>query len=128
MAAVHAAGRGFSWDTPASAGDRQAPRGGALEVLRDAECRQAAAALERRFPRWLCMWGCFTRRFYAFPAQVVTAPGTVLEAATVGELAALMRAAELAPLVIGPAVPQSQTAAGHAGGPGSPARDADGRW
>jgi hypothetical protein len=47
--------------------------------MTDDQQRQAAAEIERSRPGWLVMWGCYSRRFWAFPR--FDAPrGTIISA------------------------------------------------
>jgi hypothetical protein len=56
-------------------------------------CRRAAARLQRDHQHWMVMWGCYTRRYVAFP--LFPAPrGTILTAVAPAELAAKMRRQE----------------------------------
>lgn len=51
--------------------------------------------LSQAFPRWLIMWGAYSRQFWAYPR--FDAPrGTIAHAADPGGLVAKMRAIELA--------------------------------
>ena len=53
----------------------------------------AAAQLQRDHRHWMIMWGCYTRRYVAFP--LFPAPrGTILTALAPAELAAKMRGQE----------------------------------
>ena len=56
-------------------------------------CRRAAARLQHDHRHWMIMWGCYTRRYVAFP--LFPAPrGTILTAVAPAELAAKMRGQE----------------------------------
>jgi hypothetical protein len=56
-------------------------------------CRMAAAQLQHDHQHWLVMWGCYTRRYIAFPLFPVPR-GTILTAAVPDEMAAKMRRQE----------------------------------
>jgi hypothetical protein len=95
-------------------------------------CRAAAAQLQRDHKNWLVLWGCYTHSYVAFP--LFPAPrGTILTAATPGEMAGKMRREER---VAGARVPpQSGSAAPYTSapyrsaspGPYPPRRDRPGR-
>ncbi|HEX4064216.1 MAG TPA: hypothetical protein VHY58_24660 [Streptosporangiaceae bacterium] len=69
------------------------PNPGPRDQRNEDACRQAAAQLQRDHGRWLVMWGCYTRRYVAFPL-FQTPRGTVITAATPGELSAKMHSTE----------------------------------
>lgn len=85
-------------------------------------CRQAAAQLQRDHGRWLVLWGCYTRRYIAFP--LFGAPrGTVLTAATPGEMAAKIHSTERsAGLQVPPPRHSPQNRPGPQDRPGPPDR------
>lgn len=57
---------------------------------RDLDERRRAARIGAAFPHWLILWGAWSRRYWAFPR--FRAPrGTILHAASPGDLAAQMR-------------------------------------
>jgi hypothetical protein len=63
----------------------------------DHEQHRQVTRLGAVFPRWLIMWGAYSRQFWAYPR--FDAPrGTIAHAADPGDLAAKMRAIELAAL------------------------------
>jgi hypothetical protein len=69
-------------------------------------CRAAAARLQRDHNHWLVLWGCYTHSYVAFP--LFSAPrGTILTAATPGEMTGKMRREER---VAGVRVPRQATA------------------
>lgn len=56
-------------------------------------CRAAAARLQHDHKNWLVLWGCYTHNYVAFP--LFPAPrGTIITAATPGEMAGRMRRQE----------------------------------
>lgn len=56
-------------------------------------CRAAAARLQHDHKNWLVLWGCYTHSYVAFP--LFSAPrGTILTAATPGEMTGKMRREE----------------------------------
>jgi hypothetical protein len=65
-------------------------------------CRAAAALLQRDHKHWLVLWGCYTHSYVAFPLFSAP-PGTILTAATPGEMTGKMRREER---VAGVRVPQ----------------------
>ena len=79
-------------------------------------CRAAAARLQHDHNNWLVLWGCYTHSYVAFP--LFSAPrGTILTAATPGEMTGKMRRQERAARGRVPAQPASPDAYP----PGSPA-------
>jgi hypothetical protein len=52
--------------------------------------RELAARIERAFPRWLVMWGAYSRQFWAYPCFRVPR-GTIAHAARPDDLAVMMR-------------------------------------
>ncbi|HUY46405.1 MAG TPA: hypothetical protein VMV92_11845 [Streptosporangiaceae bacterium] len=56
---------------------------------------RTAARLTRDNPRWLILWGTWTRLYWAFACFHVL-PGTILTAAAPGDLITGIRRAELA--------------------------------
>jgi hypothetical protein len=58
--------------------------------------REIAVRIERDFPRWLVIWGLYSRRFWAYPCFRVPT-GTIAEAANpddlVAEMCSIQRAA-----------------------------------
>jgi hypothetical protein len=90
-------------------------------------CRAAAAQLQREHNNWLVLWGCYTHSYVAFP--LFSAPrGTILTAATPGEMTGKIRHEER---VAGVRVPQQPGSADPytSAAPGSypPRRDWPGR-
>ena len=59
----------------------------------DDEARELAQRIEREYPRWIVMFGAFTKQFICFPRFPV-APGTVVVASYPGALPARMKYAE----------------------------------
>ena len=59
----------------------------------DQERRELAGRIERDNPRWLVVWGVYTREFVAFPLFRVP-PGTVLCSRNFKALAARMQQVE----------------------------------
>lgn len=59
----------------------------------DREQRQQAVRLAEVFPRWVVMWGAWTRQFWAFPCFGVPR-GTIAHSPDPSELAGRMRAVE----------------------------------
>lgn len=68
-----------------------------LIVRYDAHERQIAAQLQRDNPRWFIMWGCHSRRFWAFPLFSAP-PGTMIAARDAEKLLAMMHAPEPRPM------------------------------
>ncbi|HUZ36314.1 MAG TPA: hypothetical protein VMV17_08290 [Streptosporangiaceae bacterium] len=69
-------------DSPASAGF-------------DPGQRAQAAQIQAACPQWVVLWGCSSRRFWAFPLFAAR-PGTIVSAPGTGTLVDRMRQAELA--------------------------------
>lgn len=62
-----------------------------MRVIYDPDQRELAMRIERAFPRWLVMWGVYSRQFWAYPC--FRAPrGTIAHAAKPDDLAGMMRA------------------------------------
>lgn len=61
----------------------------------DDQERQTAARIERENPRWLVMWGVYSRLYWAFP-RFDAPPGMIIAAPDPGELLARMRRIEVA--------------------------------
>jgi hypothetical protein len=62
--------------------------------MTDDQERQVAAEIEQSHPHWAVMWGCYSRRFWAFP--YFQAPqGTIVSAPDRDRLLADMRSIEL---------------------------------
>jgi hypothetical protein len=59
----------------------------------DDEARELARRIEREHPRWIVMFGAFTKQFICFP-RFPAMPGTVVVASYPGALPARMRHAE----------------------------------
>jgi len=59
----------------------------------DDEARELARRIEREHPRWIVMFGAFTKQFICFP-RFPAAPGTVVVACYPGALPARMKYAE----------------------------------
>ena len=59
----------------------------------DDEARELARRIEREHPRWIVMFGAFTKQFICFP-RFAAAPGTVVVASYPGALPARMKYAE----------------------------------
>jgi hypothetical protein len=60
----------------------------------DPDERRLAERLTGRYPDWLVMWGSWSRQFWAYP--LYRAPrGTIIHAATTGDLLTLMSRVEL---------------------------------
>jgi hypothetical protein len=59
----------------------------------DDDARELARRIEREHPRWIVMFGAFTKQFICFPRFPV-APGTVVVASYPGTLPARMKYAE----------------------------------
>ena len=59
----------------------------------DDEARELAQRIEREHPRWIVMFGAFTKQFICFP-RFPAAPGTVVVASYPGALLARMKYAE----------------------------------
>jgi hypothetical protein len=59
----------------------------------DDEARQLARRIEREHPRWIVMFGAFTKQFICFP-RFPAAPGTIVVASYPGALPAQMKYAE----------------------------------
>jgi hypothetical protein len=64
--------------------------------------RQIAARIAQDFPRWLVLWGLYSRRFWAFPCFRVPR-GTIAEAANPDDLVAEMRSIQRAAMSGAPA-------------------------
>jgi hypothetical protein len=62
-----------------------------MRSLYDADKRELAARIEQVFPRWLVMWGAYSRQFWAYPRFRVPR-GTIAHAASPDDLAGMMRA------------------------------------
>jgi hypothetical protein len=56
----------------------------------DEQSRQIAAQVERDFPRWMVMWGVYSREFWAF-ARFEVPQGVIVHAPGPDELARQMR-------------------------------------
>ena len=69
-------------DSPASAGS-------------DPGQRAQAAQIQAGCPQWVVLWGCSSRRFWAFPLFAAR-PGTIVSAGGTSTLVDRMRQAELA--------------------------------
>jgi hypothetical protein len=61
----------------------------------DDQERQTATRIERENPRWLVMWGAYSRLYWAFP-RFNGPPGMIIAAPDPGELLARMRRIEVA--------------------------------
>lgn len=61
-----------------------------MRVIYDPDQRELAARIERDFPRWLVMWGAYSRQFWAYPCFRVPR-GTIAHAAGPNDLAGMMR-------------------------------------
>jgi hypothetical protein len=59
----------------------------------DDEAREQARRIEREHPRWIVIFGAFTKQFICFPRFPAT-PGTVVVASYPGALPARMKYAE----------------------------------
>ncbi len=57
--------------------------------------RAQAAQIQATCPQWVVLWGCASRRFWAFP-QFAAPPGTIVSDGDPATLVARMRQAELA--------------------------------
>ena len=57
--------------------------------------RAQAAQIQATHPQWAVLWGCASRRFWAFPLFTAQ-PGTIISASDPATLLARMRHAELA--------------------------------
>ena len=53
--------------------------------------RELAVRIERAFPRWLVIWGAYSRQFWAFP-RVGVPRGTIAHAASADDLTGMIRA------------------------------------
>lgn len=53
--------------------------------------RELAARIERAFPRWLVLWGTYSRQFWGYPRFRVPR-GTIAHAASPDDLVGMMRA------------------------------------
>jgi hypothetical protein len=56
--------------------------------------RRAAARLEHGYSRWLIIWGCHSRLYWAFPRSQAP-PGTIIAAQDAAELTTRIQHAEL---------------------------------
>ena len=56
--------------------------------------RQTAAQVERDHPRWMIVWGSYSREFWAYPKFNVS-PGTILHSRDPNVVATQMRQVEL---------------------------------
>lgn len=89
-------------------------------------CRAAAARLQRDHRNWLVLWGCYTHNYVAFP--LFPAPrGTILTAATPGEMTAKMRRAERVAGVRAPSQPAAPEPYTPSAPPYVPPQDRRGR-
>jgi hypothetical protein len=61
-----------------------------MRVIYDPDQRELAARIERFFPRWMVMWGAYSRQFWAYPRFRVPR-GTIAHAAKPDDLACMMR-------------------------------------
>jgi hypothetical protein len=61
----------------------------------DDQERQTAMRIERENPRWLVIWGVYSRLYWAFP-RFNAPPGIIIAAPDPGELLARMRRIEVA--------------------------------
>jgi hypothetical protein len=61
----------------------------------DQACRETARRIAGAHPRWLIIWGPYSRRYWAHPCLPVPA-GTLVHASDPGTLVAGIRAVELA--------------------------------
>jgi hypothetical protein len=61
----------------------------------EAQCREIAQQIERRQPGWMVVWGCYSRRFVAFPL-FPAAPGSIITAHYPEALAARLQEFERA--------------------------------
>ena len=59
----------------------------------DDEARELARRIEREYPRWIVVFGAFTKQFICFP-RFPAEPGTVVVASYPGALPARMKYAE----------------------------------
>lgn len=59
----------------------------------DDAARELAQRIEREYPRWIVVFGAFTKQFICFP-RFEAAPGTVVVASYPGALPARMKYAE----------------------------------
>jgi hypothetical protein len=59
----------------------------------DDDARELARRIEREHPRWIVMFGAFTKQFICFP-RFPAEPGTVVVASYPGALPARMKYAE----------------------------------
>lgn len=66
-----------------------------MRSVYDPDQRELAARIGRDFPRWLVLWGAYSRRFWAYPRFRVPR-GTIAEAASPDDLAAQMRSIQRA--------------------------------
>jgi hypothetical protein len=61
--------------------------------MTDDQERQVAAEIEQSHPNWAVMWGCYSRRFWAFP-YFQASPGTLVSAPDRDRLLADMHSIE----------------------------------
>jgi hypothetical protein len=101
-----------------------------VSVDDESECRAVAEDIGRQRPGWLVMWGCFSRRYTAYPLFPVRR-GVIVVAGYPRALVARMDDAErLLRLPPGPAIPPPEgggdgdgPADGTDGDPASPGQD-----
>jgi hypothetical protein len=81
---------------PAHAGDLPCSVGivASTSVEYDDAQRQTAVQVERDHPRWVIVWGSYSREFWAYPKFNVP-PGTVLHSRDPNVVATQMRQVEL---------------------------------
>jgi hypothetical protein len=80
--------------------------------MSDKQRRCEARVIEAKCPRWVVLWGVYTRRFWAFGSP----DGRPIEARSAAELIGFMRAAER--LHSGPYYQQGSPYRGRIGVPG----------
>jgi len=61
----------------------------------DAEQRATASMIEREHPGWMVIFGRYSHRYWAYPLFPVP-PGTIVGAASPGDLVSRMREVEIA--------------------------------
>jgi hypothetical protein len=61
-----------------------------MRAIYDPDQRELATQIERAFPRWLVMWGAYSRQFWAYPCFRVPR-GTIAHAVRPDDLAGMMR-------------------------------------
>ncbi len=64
-----------------------------MPFANDQAHKEMAERIQQENPKWLVVWGVYTRQFAAFPLFPAP-PGTVLRGRDSGELAGRMRQAE----------------------------------